>query len=181
MDENDIAAIKARLAAITPGPWTQWVEHGSVYAGEITRNEPHCLTGGHTLVAECIDDFDDDGHEVPWEANAAFIAAAPQDIATLLAALEASEQSRAAAKRLVDSVTATRSAWCAAAREEGRASMQREVDALRETNERLTADIEARDAKLARLRSAVASYLHGCAYGGADDDSLRAALEGRDE
>jgi hypothetical protein len=84
MDENDIAAIKARLAAITPGPWTQWVEHGSVYAGEITRNEPHCLTGGHTLVAECIDDFDDDGHEVPWEANAAFIAAAPQDIAWLL-------------------------------------------------------------------------------------------------
>jgi hypothetical protein len=72
--------------------------------------------------------------------------------ATLLAALEASERSRAQAMRLVDSVTASRSAWCDAAREEGRASMRREVDALRETNERLTADIEARDAELARLR-----------------------------
>jgi hypothetical protein len=97
---DDIAAIKARLAAITPGPWTQWVEHGSVYAGEITRNEPHCLTGGHTLVAECIDDFDDDGEEVPFEANAAFIAAAPQDIAWLLAALEARDAEIARLRRV---------------------------------------------------------------------------------
>ena len=71
MDENDIAAIKARWANATPGPW-QVAFHG-VYEVEAPPNQ---------LVADV-------GICGRAKEDAEAIAAAPQDIAWLLAALEA--------------------------------------------------------------------------------------------
>lgn len=68
----DVAAIKARLEAATPGPWT---------------NERYRVFGGYgTRVANATGDT--------WasRADAEFIANAPSDIAALLQALEAAER-----------------------------------------------------------------------------------------
>lgn len=101
MNEDRKNEIRARLAAATPGPWVQWADHGSVYAGPLSNNDPGRLSGyrGDGPVAECPeesfpgddyeDGYGDDGEgEAQAERNAALIAAAPQDIADLLAEVD---------------------------------------------------------------------------------------------
>jgi uncharacterized protein YggE len=98
MDENDIAAIKAaikeRWANATPGPW-QVAFHG-FYEVEAPPNQ---------LVADV-------GICGRAKEDAEAIAAAPQDIATLLAALEARDAEIARLRRvettarLVDAIKA---------------------------------------------------------------------------
>lgn len=88
------------LEAATPGPWTQWVEHGDVYAGRITVNEPRALASpepdGALHVASC---WSDDEQSV---ADAALIAAAPDLARAYLAEHERAERAEAEAARLAD-------------------------------------------------------------------------------
>ena len=92
-----------RLAkAATPGPWTQWMEHGEVWSGVPDRNTPGYMGGGglRTRVCECDpDDYDgedDDAAEEAAIATAAYIAAAnPAAILSLLERLQAADQERA--------------------------------------------------------------------------------------
>lgn len=99
--------VEARLAAATPGPWTQWVEHPEVFAGEITENAPHVISGKserYVRIATCEPDEDEwgdcDNDEITATrdamADAAFIAHAPADLRRLLAIARAAEKYMAA-------------------------------------------------------------------------------------
>jgi len=69
-----IAEIEKRLAAITPGPW-KFTPKGYLTPIRVWRDPE----GGHAPIAEVITDIGGHG-----DANAAFIAAAPEDLAFLL-------------------------------------------------------------------------------------------------
>lgn len=51
--------------AATAGPWTQWVEHGQLFAGEVKENLPYVLSGDTVQIVECfgdeLADEDEDG------------------------------------------------------------------------------------------------------------------------
>lgn len=80
---NQVVAIAALRKEATPGPWVQWVEHPSVYAGPAEENEPWTIRGVRVQVAECridqdfdmMSDFDQELGPYDGEGNAAFIAA----------------------------------------------------------------------------------------------------------
>jgi hypothetical protein len=72
MNDGEIAAIRARLHAATPGPWE---------IRDIGESEPY-IYAGHAVVASTS--FMDDGTYSQGYKDAQFIAHAPADIAYLL-------------------------------------------------------------------------------------------------
>jgi len=74
--------IKNRLAAATPGPWVEYHENGT--PGQ--REAFNCPPATGAFLVDYTDDWDQKNKD------ATFIAHAPEDIARLLAALEAVER-----------------------------------------------------------------------------------------
>ena len=82
MDAKRLSEIKARLAAATPGPWRQAIDDDAPRDIVATSNPRTSLL--------CIKENDRNCMAVIYkEADAALIANAPQDLADLIAALEA--------------------------------------------------------------------------------------------
>lgn len=79
-----LAEIKARLAAATPGPWAEQL-HPEISPPHKPRVHGHMDT---TLVCEVGNAEDWVRAYDEWQANADFIAHAPEDIAWLVAELE---------------------------------------------------------------------------------------------
>jgi len=71
-DMTRIEALRARLAAATPGLWRN--DYGKILVGELRRNSINILRGAH----------EDDNGYVERQADADFIAHAPQDLRDLL-------------------------------------------------------------------------------------------------
>lgn len=97
-----VAAVAALQKEATPGPWVQWVEHASVYAGPAQDNTPGHLRGVRVQIAECfidadydlMSDFDEEQGPYDGHANAAFIAAVGSlDFAAIAAGLAAATPS----------------------------------------------------------------------------------------
>ena len=86
--------------AATEGPWTQWVEHGSIFYGTPEKNTPAQYGGANVRICECEDERDEWEEDEPApanEENAAFIAAArnfltPATLDTLRALVAASPE-----------------------------------------------------------------------------------------
>ena len=77
----DLEPIKARLTAATPGPWLINDDHG-LAVEDGSRNGP---TGyGRWICGEINNNYERERNR----ANATFIAAAPEDIAALIAEVE---------------------------------------------------------------------------------------------
>lgn len=97
---DELAAIRARHAAITPGPWA-WEDHTLPAWGRAFCGPPSLLdAAGHYVLnrgcAECQDQGDG------TDADRAFIAAAPADIATLLTRIATLEADLARATQFLD-------------------------------------------------------------------------------
>src|SRR6185437_2057895 len=97
--KRDVAELKRLAEEATPGPWTQWVEHGDVWSGVPERNSPGNMGGGSLGIRVCdcdADDYDgenDEEAEAQAKATAAYIAAAnPQTILALIERLETLEE-----------------------------------------------------------------------------------------
>jgi hypothetical protein len=69
LTDDDLAAIEARCAAATPGPWKAWIEGRDHFAGD-------------SIITTANDDM---YVSPPLEADLDFIAAARQDVPRLLA------------------------------------------------------------------------------------------------
>lgn len=95
---NQLIDLAKLRKAATPGPWVQWVEHASVYAGPAEENEPWTIRGVRAQIAECsldadsdmMSDFDQEQGPYDGESNAVFIAAiGGLDFDAVLAAIPA--------------------------------------------------------------------------------------------
>lgn len=91
MTDLDLAPIKARLAAATPGPWT-WVCHSTAGVSEWTVFD----AADHALAT----------NRHGWRPDAEFIAHAPTDIAALLAEVERLRAELADEYHTMDELTA---------------------------------------------------------------------------
>jgi len=88
---SDLAAIKARCEAATSGPWCfpnsmKWMRQIFRQADVDKVAHPQSGCPDHALATVHLQYCKD--HSYPWEANAAFIAHAREDLPRLLARLE---------------------------------------------------------------------------------------------
>lgn len=96
MTDIDLAPIKERLAKATPGPWRVWRDPDptKVRATAVETAWCHGDIEGDT---ELITDY------LPTDADATFIANAPEDIAALVAEVERLREQVEAVKKIIRS------------------------------------------------------------------------------
>lgn len=75
MNKADLEAIKARLAAATPGPWVQFHDGDELFVGQIADGDHYICAVGHRIFEQN-------------QLDADFLSYAPADIAALIAEVE---------------------------------------------------------------------------------------------
>ena len=99
---EQLAEIRTRRAAITPGVWTAYRRH---MVGFPADEYVHVECGGE-LIADCGESTVEQAH-----ADAAFIAAAPGDIDTLLAMVERLQQLQSGARKDIEYLQHDGATW----------------------------------------------------------------------
>lgn len=90
-----LEAVKARLAAATPGPWSfperlKWMRQVFRQQDVDKVKEPHSGCPDHAIATVHLQYCKD--HSYPWEENARLIAHAPTDLTHAVQVIEAAER-----------------------------------------------------------------------------------------